>query len=127
VAVRIRLRRAGRRHLPYYHIGVFDVRQRREAEEVERLGTYDPTNKDEAKQVVVDTDRAAYWLGVGAQPSQTVAALLRRAGAKVPEPKPASARRERPRKERGARSVKERTKKRTANSKARKERKKAEA
>jgi small subunit ribosomal protein S16 len=117
VATRIRLSRAGRRHLPFYHIGVYDIRQRRDAEYVEKLGHYDPTNKNEEETLRLDTERAAYWLGVGATPSETVRALLKMSGVEVPEKPKATAR---PRKERSKdRKVKTRTKARTANSKTR--------
>jgi len=47
---------------------------------IEELGTYDPANQDEARQVVLKEDRIRYWLGVGAQPSDTVGRLLRSRG-----------------------------------------------
>jgi small subunit ribosomal protein S16 len=123
VAVRIRLCRAGRRHLPYYHIVVHDIRERNAGDFIARIGTYDPANKSEADQVKVDAGKAAEWLGKGATPSETVASILKKAGVEIPAPK----RRGKPRKARPRtkqRSVKERTKKRTANSKTRKEKKK---
>ncbi|MFH0910023.1 MAG: 30S ribosomal protein S16 [Planctomycetota bacterium] len=124
MGARIRLQRAGRRHVPFYHIAVYDIRQRRDGASVERIGIYDPARKDAAKQVALDAARAAYWLSVGARPSETVASILRKAGVSLPEKKkapPRTRKKERPR----APGVKARAKKRTANSKARKDRKKA--
>ena len=57
-----------------------DIRTRRDGREIEQLGFYDPCNKDEDKQFHVKADRVQYWLSVGAQPSETVAALLKKAG-----------------------------------------------
>lgn len=118
MAVRIRLSRAGRRHLPFYHISIHDIRQRREAASIERIGYYDPTCKDEEKQTQVDVERAAHWLSVGAIPSETVASLLRKAGVEVPEKKKKSATRK-GKKSKKARKVKERSKARTCKSKDR--------
>lgn len=87
MAVRIRLSRAGRTHKPYYHIGVYDIRQRREGAYIEMVGHYDPTNRDEGKQVLVDVEKAAKWLSVGARPSETVASLLVKSGVELPKKK----------------------------------------
>jgi len=81
VAVRIRLKKTGRRHLPSYRIVATDARTKRDGRVLEVLGSYDPLAKDTAKQVVVKSDRVRYWLGVGAQPSDTVASLLKKAEA----------------------------------------------
>jgi len=123
VAVRIRLCRAGRRHLPFYHVVVHDIRERNAGDFIDRLGTYDPANKTEADQVKIDAEKAAAWLAKGATPSGTVASLLAKAGVEVPGAKRRAKRRKaKPRTKQ--RKVKERAKKRTANSKARKEKKK---
>ena len=78
--VKMRLKRMGNTHRPFYRIGVVDERKKRDGKLIEELGHYNPLEKDEAKQVTVKADRAAYWLSVGAQPSDTVAGLLKRAG-----------------------------------------------
>jgi len=78
--VRIRLQRMGRRHRPFYRINAIDIRTKRDGKVIEKLGTYDPCHKDEDKQVELKADRAQYWLSVGAQPSDTVAGLLKKAG-----------------------------------------------
>ena len=79
MALSIRLTRHGRRHLPFYHIAVFDSRTRREGVPVEKLGQYDPESKT-SDAVRLDTERAKHWLGIGAKPSETVATLLKNAG-----------------------------------------------
>lgn len=78
MAVSIRLSRAGRRHLPFYHIDVFDRRTRRDGKPVERLGFYAPEDKKE--EVRLDSERATYWLKNGAKPTETVQTLLKRSG-----------------------------------------------
>ncbi len=78
MSVVIRLSRAGRVHLPYYHIGVYNSRTRRDGRPVEDLGFYDP---ESAKETVrIDVERAKYWLSVGARPSATVAKILKGQG-----------------------------------------------
>ena len=124
MAVRIRLKRAGRKHIPFYHIVVHDIRQKRDGAAIERLGFYDPANKDDAKQILVNVERAAFWLSQGALPSDTATMILKKAGCALPEAKKVSPKRDRkPRK--AAAGVKPRTKKRTANSKLTSDRKKA--
>ncbi len=78
--VKLRLKRTGRRHQPYYRIVAVDLKQRRDGEPIEELGHYNPLEADAAKQVVLNPERAAHWLNAGAQPSETVARLLKRAG-----------------------------------------------
>lgn len=78
MAVAIRLTRQGRRHLPFYHIGVFNSRTRRDGTSVEELGFFDPESKKE--RVRLNVERAKYWLGVGAKPSDTVATLFKEQG-----------------------------------------------
>ena len=78
--VRLRLKRFGRRHRPFYRLNAIDQRSPRDGTAIEELGYYDPLNKDEAKQFFCKEDRVRYWLGTGAQPSDTVANLLRKAG-----------------------------------------------
>jgi small subunit ribosomal protein S16 len=78
MAVKIRLQRGGATHAPYYRVVVADGRARRDGRFVEKVGIYDPKNKDEAKQVNLNLERVDYWLGVGAQPSDTVRSLIKR-------------------------------------------------
>ncbi len=78
MAVVIRLSRAGRVHLPYYHIGVYNSRTRRDGRPVEELGFYDP--KSDKEPVRIDLERAKHWLSVGAKPSATVATILKGQG-----------------------------------------------
>jgi ribosomal protein S16 len=78
VSVAIRLSRAGRVHLPYYHIGVYNSRTRRDGRPVEEIGFYDP--KSTKEPVRVDVERAKYWLSVGAKPSATVITIFKGQG-----------------------------------------------
>ena len=76
--VRIRLRRVGRKKAPVYRIVVADSTSPRDGKFIEVIGQYAPRQADNSLNV--DEDRANYWLGVGAQPSDTVRSLLRKAG-----------------------------------------------
>ncbi|HNV77214.1 MAG TPA: 30S ribosomal protein S16 [Gemmatimonadaceae bacterium] len=76
--VRIRLRREGRKKNPMYRIVVADSRSPREGRFIEIIGTYQPRKTEGG--VELKQDRANYWLDVGAQPSDTVRSILRRAG-----------------------------------------------
>lgn len=78
MAVRIRLKRTGRRNRPFYRICVFDSRTRRDGKPIEELGSYDPRGDDWAQKVKLKRSRAHYWLTVGALPSETVASIFRR-------------------------------------------------
>ena len=78
MAVKIRLQRGGATHAPYYRVVVADGRAPRDGRFVERVGIYDPKNKDASKQLKLVLDRIDYWLGVGAQPSDTVRSLIKR-------------------------------------------------
>lgn len=78
MAVRIRLRREGRKKLPMYRIVVADKDSPRDGRFIETIGTYRP--KQENDMVTVDVDKAREWIGKGATPSDTVAALLKQAG-----------------------------------------------
>lgn len=79
MAVKIRLARAGAKKHPYYRIVASDADAPRDGRFIERLGTYDPTANP--SKVVVNRPRLDYWLGVGAQPTQTVARLIKSAPA----------------------------------------------
>lgn len=78
--VRIRLKRLGRRHRPFYRVTAVDRKKPRDGRVLEELGFYDPMNADPAKQVSLKSDRIAYWISVGAQPSDTVRGLIKRQG-----------------------------------------------
>jgi small subunit ribosomal protein S16 len=80
MAVKLRMKRLGNTHRPFYRIVSVDGRKKRDGRVIEELGTFDPREPDETRQAKIKLDRAAYWLSVGAQPSQTVAMLLRRHG-----------------------------------------------
>lgn len=80
MAVRLRLKRMGRRHRPFYRLTAVDRRSSRDGRAIEELGWYDPMNADESRQVELNAERIQYWLGVGAQPSETVASLLKKQG-----------------------------------------------
>jgi small subunit ribosomal protein S16 len=74
----MRLKKMGRTHDASFRIVIIDSRKQRDGRETEVIGWYDPRMKDEAKQVNIDAERAKYWLGVGATPSETVNNLLKR-------------------------------------------------
>ncbi len=78
MAVRIRLKRFGRRHKSFYRVAAVDSRRPRDGRVIEELGWYDPEAKDVDKQVSLKNERIQYWLSVGAQPSDTVAMLIKR-------------------------------------------------
>ncbi len=78
MATRIRLRRMGRKKVPFYRIVVTDKAAPRDGRFIEVLGTYDP--RAEGEQVKLDAEKAKAWLANGATPSDTVASLLRKAG-----------------------------------------------
>jgi small subunit ribosomal protein S16 len=78
VAVKIRLKRMGKIRAPYYRIVVADSRTKRDGRVIEEIGKYHPT--EEPSYIEVQSDRAQYWLGVGAQPSPQVEAILKLTG-----------------------------------------------
>ncbi|MCC7203912.1 MAG: 30S ribosomal protein S16 [Phycisphaeraceae bacterium] len=78
--VKLRLKRFGRRNRPYYRVCVMDMRSARDSAPIEELGHYDPIEKDAAKGLQINAERAKYWLSVGAQPSERVTSLLRGLG-----------------------------------------------
>lgn len=77
--VKIRLTRMGAHKKPFYRIVVADGRARRDGPFIEIIGTYDP--KKQPSEILVDRDRAQYWIGQGAQPTDTVKRLLQKAPA----------------------------------------------
>ena len=78
MAVKIRLKRMGKIRAPYYRIVVADSRTKRDGRVIEEIGKYHPT--EEPSFIEVQSDRAQYWLGVGAQPSPQVEAILKLTG-----------------------------------------------
>jgi small subunit ribosomal protein S16 len=83
MAVSIRLSRGGAKKRPYYRIVVADSRSPRDGNFIEKIGTYNPLlSKDDAKRVVLDTERAKHWLANGAQPTDRVARFFDAAGVK---------------------------------------------
>ena len=92
MAVKIRLKRMGKIRTPFYRIVVADSRTKRDGRVIEEIGTYNP--KTDPSTINVISERAQYWLGVGAQPTEAVAAILKLTGdiggnasLKQPEPK----------------------------------------
>lgn len=95
--LRIRLRRTGQKHQPSYRVVIADKNARRDGDFVEIVGHYNP--RTEPSTIVLDEDRIRYWIGVGAQPSDTVHRLLHARGLTKVEPakrstKPSRAERE---------------------------------
>jgi len=78
VAVKIRLKRMGKKFAPFYRVVVLDSRKKRDGRVIEEIGVYDPMQ--EPSLIRIDSERAQYWLGVGAQPSNTVFNLLKITG-----------------------------------------------
>ncbi|GAA5154358.1 hypothetical protein GCM10025768_25390 [Microbacterium pseudoresistens] len=78
MAVKIRLKRFGKIRAPYYRIVVADSRTKRDGRVIEEIGKYHPT--EEPSFIEVDSERAQYWLSVGAQPTEQVAAILKITG-----------------------------------------------
>ena len=78
MAVKIRLKRMGKIRAPYYRIVVADARAKRDGRSIEEIGKYHPT--EEPSFIEVDSERAQYWLSVGAQPSPQVEAILKLTG-----------------------------------------------
>jgi small subunit ribosomal protein S16 len=71
----------GRKHRPSYRVTAVDSRRSRDGITIEELGFYDPANKNPDMRFKLDMDRVAYWLGKGAQPSETVQTLIRKSQA----------------------------------------------
>ncbi len=78
MAVKIRLKRLGKIRAPYYRVVVADSRTKRDGRSIEEIGKYHPTQ--EPSLIEIDSERAQYWLGVGAQPTEQVLALLKITG-----------------------------------------------
>ncbi len=78
MAVKIRLKRMGKIRAPYYRVVVMDSRTKRDGRAIEEIGKYHPT--EEPSLIDIDSERVQYWLGVGAQPTEQVQALLKITG-----------------------------------------------
>ena len=78
MATKIRLKRFGKIRSPYYRVVVADSRTKRDGRVIEEIGKYHPT--EEPSLIEIDSERAQYWLGVGAQPTEQVAAILKLTG-----------------------------------------------
>jgi small subunit ribosomal protein S16 len=81
VAVRIRLKRMGRRHRPFFRLCAMDKRTPRDGKVLEELGTYDPMIPDVDARALLNGERVNYWLSVGAQPSARAKVLIKKYGA----------------------------------------------
>lgn len=82
MAAVIRMKQMGRKHRRYYRICATDSRAPRDGKIIEEVGTYDPMIQDTDARCTLLNERVAYWLGVGAKPSEKVAALLKKYGPK---------------------------------------------
>ena len=78
MAVRLRLRRMGKKKQPFYRIVAIDSRAARDGKYLENLGTYNP--RTEPTSIELKAERALYWLGTGAKPTETVRSILSRRG-----------------------------------------------
>jgi small subunit ribosomal protein S16 len=85
VAVRIRMKKLGRKHRSYFRIVAIDHHQPRDGRVIEELGSYDPMIKNTDDRTRLKPDRIKYWLSVGAKPSERVAVLLKKYLAKAEE------------------------------------------
>ena len=89
MAVKIRLKRMGKIRAPFYRVVVMDSRTKRDGRAIEEIGKYHPT--EQPSIIEIDMDRANYWLANGAQPTEAVAALIKKVAAgevRKAEPKP---------------------------------------
>ena len=83
MSIKIRLSRGGRKKLPFYSIVVANSTAPRDGKFLEKIGTYNPSlSSEDENRIVLKKDRAEYWLGVGATPSQRVAIFLNNLGVK---------------------------------------------
>ena len=80
MAVRIRMKKMGRKHRPFFRICAVDRRAPRDGKVIEELGYYDPSVKETDARAVLKSERIDYWLSVGAQPSHRCATLIKKYG-----------------------------------------------
>jgi len=91
MSVKLRFKRMGRSNAAFFRLNAIDSRSPRDGRAIEELGYYDPRNKDDTKQFVVNLDRCRWWLDHGAIPSGTVSSMLKKnglehKGLKLPRP-----------------------------------------
>ena len=80
MAVKLRLKRMGRRHRPFFRICAMDTRAPRDGKAIEELGYYDPMVSETDARAILKRDRVDYWLSVGAQPTEKVGVLIKKYG-----------------------------------------------
>lgn len=80
MAVKIRMKKMGRKHRPFFRICATDSRSPRDGKVLEELGTYDPMIADTDARVTLNHERLKYWLSVGAQPSENVQVFIKKYG-----------------------------------------------
>jgi len=80
VSVRIRMKKMGRSHCPFFRICAVDKRAPRDGRVLEELGTYDPRVPETDARAILRADRVDYWLSVGAEPSEKVSVLIKKYG-----------------------------------------------
>ena len=80
MAVKIRLKKMGRTHRPFFRVCAMDVRSPRNGRVIEELGTYDPMVPETDARAILNGERINYWLGVGAQPTPKVGTLIKKYG-----------------------------------------------
>jgi small subunit ribosomal protein S16 len=80
VSVRIRMKKFGRKHQPYFRICAMDIRKPRDGRVLEELGSYDPLIPETDARAILNGERIKYWLSVGAQPSVKVTVLIKKYG-----------------------------------------------
>jgi small subunit ribosomal protein S16 len=80
VAVRIRMKKMGRKHRPFYRICAMDIRAPRDGRVLEQLGTYDPLIPETDARAILKKERIKHWLSVGALPSDKVSVLIKKYG-----------------------------------------------
>ena len=80
MAVRLRMKKLGRNKRPFFRICAIDSRAPRDGKVIEELGHYDPLVKDTDARAILKGERIAYWLSVGAQPSENCAVLIKKYG-----------------------------------------------
>jgi small subunit ribosomal protein S16 len=80
VSVRIRMKKMGRPHRPFFRVCAMNIRSPRDGKVIEELGYYDPMVRDANARAILNAERITYWLSVGAQPSDKVAVLIQKYG-----------------------------------------------
>ena len=91
MSVRIRMKMTGRKHRPFFRICVIDRQKARDGLPIEELGTYDPMVKTKSDRVKLNMERVDYWIGKGAQASDSVRTLIARHLTPAPAPAPVAA------------------------------------